>query len=63
MIDLSTNKSILAVLGKAIGGKTKTVKMPVRRLQKGRYRVVVSLSPPSIRGPASRKASPPFTVR
>ena len=43
VIDLSSGKSILARLGKAIGGKTKTVKLPARPLQKGSYRVVVSL--------------------
>jgi hypothetical protein len=37
--------------------------MPVRPLQKGRYRVVVSLVAAVNPGPASRKASPPFTVR
>jgi hypothetical protein len=63
VIELSSGKSILAVLGKAIGGKTKTVKMPARPLQKGRYRVVVSLVAAVNPGPASRKASPLFTVR
>jgi hypothetical protein len=62
VIDLSTGESILAVLGKAIGGKTKTVKMPARPLPKGRYRVVVSLIASVNPGPASRKASPPFRV-
>jgi len=63
VIDLSNGKSILAALGEAIGGKTKTVKLPGRALPKGRYRVVVALVAAVNPGPASRKASVPFTVR
>jgi hypothetical protein len=54
--------SVLAALGEAVGGKTKTVKLPARALPKGRYRVVVSLVAAVNPGPASRKASLPFAV-
>lgn len=62
VIDLSSGKSILAALGQAIGGKSKTVKLPARALPKGRYRVAVSLIAAVNPGPASRKASLPFVV-
>jgi hypothetical protein len=54
--------SILASLGQAVGGKTKTVRLPARALPKGRYRVVVALVAAVNPGPASRKASVPFSV-
>ena len=57
-----TGHSVLAALGEAIGGKTKTVKLPGRALPKGRYRIVVSLVAAVNPGPASRKASVPFSV-
>jgi hypothetical protein len=63
VIDLSNGKSILAKLGLAIGGKTKTVRLPARALAKGRYRVVVSLVAAVNPGAASRKASVPFVIR
>ena len=63
MIDLSSGKSVLAALGQATGGKAKNVKLPRRALQKGRYRVVVSLVAAVNPGAASRKASLPFVVR
>jgi len=63
VIDLSNGKSVLAALGQATGGKAKNVKLPRRALQKGRYRVVVSLVAAVNPGAASRKASLPFVVR
>ena len=63
VINLSNNKSILAKLGLAIGGKTTTVRLPARPLEKGRYRVVVSLVAAVNPGRASRKAGAPFVVR
>jgi hypothetical protein len=58
----SSGHSVLAALGEAIGGKTKTVRLPARKLHKGRYRVVVTLVAAVNPGPASRKASVPFSV-
>ncbi len=63
VIDLSNGKSVLAALGQATGGKAKNVKLPRRALQKGRYRVVISLVAAVNPGAASRKASLPFVVR
>jgi hypothetical protein len=63
VIDLSNGKSVLAALGQATGGKAKNVKLPARKLAKGRYRVVVSLVAAVNPGAASRKASLPFFVR
>jgi len=63
VIDLANGKSILAKLGKAIGGKVTTVRLPARVLPRGRYRMVVSLVAAVNPGRASRKASLPFVVK
>jgi hypothetical protein len=63
LIDLSTGKSVLAKLGLVTGGKAQTIRLPARPLDKGRYRVVVSLVAAVNPGPASRKAGSPFVVR
>lgn len=63
VIELSTGKSILASLGKAIGGKNVTVRFPARKLAKGRYRFAISLVAAVNPGPAARRASRPFLVR
>jgi hypothetical protein len=62
VINLSNGKSVLASLGRAIGGKNKTVRLPARALKKGRYRVVVALVAAVNAGRVSRKASVPFVV-
>ena len=54
--------SVLAAVGKAIGGTPKTVKLPARKLRKGRYQVVVSLVAAVNPGPAARKSSVRFSV-
>ena len=63
VIDLSTGKSVLAKLGLVTGGKAQTIRLPARPLDKGRYRVVVSLVAAVNPGPVSRKAGLPFIVR
>jgi len=63
VIELRTGRSALAALGQAVGGKNVTVKLPAAKLGKGRYRLVVSLVAAVNPGPASRKASRPFSIR
>ena len=59
----ASGKSILARLGQAIGGKTKTIRFPARKLDPGRYRVNVSLVAAVNPGRATRRASVSFVVR
>ena len=63
IISQSNGKSILAKLGVAIGGKNVTVRLPARKLGKGRYRLSVSLVAAVNPGPAVRKQSKLFVVR
>lgn len=63
IIQISNGRSVLASAGQAIGGKNVVVKMPARSLEKGQYKLAVSLVAAVNPGPAVRKASRPFSVK
>jgi hypothetical protein len=60
---LPNGRSVLTVVGQAVGGKNALVKLPARGLDKGHYKLVVSLVAALNPGPAVRRASRPFSVR
>lgn len=62
-IDVARGKSVLTARGRAIGGKTKLVRLPAAKLKRGRYRIKVRLAAALNPGRSSRKSSRVFSVR
>jgi hypothetical protein len=63
VLTVPTGRSVLALAGRAIGHRTKLVRLPARKLAKGRYRLLVSMVASVNPGRSVRKASRPFSVK
>jgi hypothetical protein len=63
VVDVHTGRSVITAVGQAVGGKNKLVRMPGRKLGRGRYRFLISLVAPVNPGRVSQQRSASFGVR